>query len=275
MVKRILVTGGTGTVGKVVVQHLTEAGAQVRVLTRGRRSSGATDQARYVVGDVKTGEGVTEAVTGVDTIVACTDPVDRLVEAATGTGKPHLVYISIVGIDRVPFGYYQRKLADERLIADSGLPWTVLRATQFHDLVAAALRVLAAPPVMAVPAGWSFQPIDVHDVGTRLADLAQGEPAGRVPDIGGPQVLPVTELARRYLAALGKRRPVVSVSVPGRVARAYRSGDHLAPDRAVGTITFDRYLDELSAAGRQPYDDAISASVRRLRRKWTPRRWRT
>lgn len=264
MAKRVLVAGGTGTVGRVAVDHLLDAGIQVRVLSRGRRAPGRAEQ---VIGDIKTGAGLAEAIRDVDTVLACVDPVDKLVQAAVAAGTPHLVYISIVGIDRVPFSYYQRKLADERLISDSGLPWTVLRATQFHDLVAAALRALAAPPVMVVPAGWSFQPIDVRDVGAALADLAQGEPAGRVPDMGGPQVLAITELARQYLAAAGKRRPIVSVPVPGQVARAFRAGGHLAQDRAVGTIPFRRYLDELAAAGRQPYGDMISATVRRLRRR--------
>lgn len=259
---RILVAGGTGAVGKVVVDQLLGTDTQVRVLSRGRRPQGATDRVQYVVGDVTTGAGLAEAIDGVDTVVACLDPVDRLVEAAVHAHQPHLVYISIVGIDRVPFRYYRRKLADEQLIAASGLPWTVLRATQFHDLVAAALRMSAALPVMAVPAGWSFQPIDVRDVGARLADLAQAEPAGRVPDLGGPQVVPIGELARQYLAAAGKRRPVVSVPTVGRVARAFRSGGHLCPDRAVGTIPFDRYLTELMAAGRRPYDDLISTYLR-------------
>jgi uncharacterized protein YbjT (DUF2867 family) len=261
--KQVLVAGGTGAVGRVVVERLLDAGAQVRVLSRGRRPQAPAGQARQVFGDVTTGAGLVEAVTGVDTIVACTHQADRLVEAALAAGKPHLVYISIVGIDRVPLSYYQRKLADERLIGDSGLPWTVLRATQFHDLVAAMLRALSVPPIMAVPAGWKFQPIDVHDVGARLADLARGEPAGRVPDIGGPEVLAITGLARRYLAAVGKRRPVVSVPLPGRVARGYRTGENLAPDRPVGAITFERYLHELRAAGRMPYDDAVRVALRR------------
>ncbi len=253
MATRILVAGGTGTLGRVVVQNLVAAGADVRVLSRGRRPHDPADRVRYVVGDVTTGAGLPEAFDGVETVVACLDPVDRLVQAALAAGRPHLIYISIVGIDRVPFGYYQRKLADEKLIAASGLPGTVLRATQFHDLVVAALRVLAFSPVLVVPRGWSFQPIDVRDVAARLAELALGEPAGRVPDMGGPQVLGVAELARRYLAAAGKRRPVLSVPLPGRVARAYRSGGHLAPDRAVGTITFDRYLQEMVETGQRPY----------------------
>lgn len=260
--------GGTGTLGCVVVQRLLAAGVQVRVLSRGRRPLSTTAPAAHVVGDVKTGAGLTEAVSGIDTIVVCVDPAEHLVEAARRAGQPHLVYISIVGVDRIPLGYYQRKLADEQLIRASGLPWTVLRATQFHDLVAAMLRMLAAPPVMVVPAGWRFQPVDVRDVGAQLATLALGGPAGRAPDIAGPEVVPIAELARRYLAAVGKRRPVVSVPLPGRIARGYRTGGNLVPERAVATIPFERYLDELVSAGTQPYADAIRAylTLRRPRR---------
>jgi uncharacterized protein YbjT (DUF2867 family) len=265
MTNRILVTGGTGTLGRAVTRCLLDSGAQVHVLSRGRRPPGPAPQ---LIGDVKTGEGLTEALTGIDTIVHCAvgGPADRLVEAAGQSGKPHLVYPSIVGIDRVPLGYYQRKLADEQLISDSGLPWTVLRATQFHDLVVAMLRVLSTSPIMVVPAGWKFQPIDVRDVGAQLAALAQGEPAGRVPDIGGPAVSGVAELAHRYLAAVGKRRPVVSIPLPGRIARGYRAGGNLVPDRAVGTIPFQRYLDEQLAAGTVPYRDAIKSYFKFPRR---------
>ncbi len=262
MPNRILVTGGTGTVGRVVAQRLLDSGAQVRILSRGRRAAGPTGQATYVVGDVKTGEGLAAAMTDVDVVVHCVDPAHHVVDAAVGAGRPHLVYISIVGIDRIPLGYYRRKLADEELICASGLPWTVLRATQFHDLVAVILRVLAAPPIMVVPAGFSFQPIDVRDVGAELAALALGEPAGRVPDIAGPEVLPIADLARRYLAAVGKRRPVVAAALPGRIARGLRSGANLAPARAVGTITFDRYLAEQLAAGTAPYADAIRSYLK-------------
>lgn len=265
MDRSILVAGGTGTLGRAVVDGLLatlDTDAPVRVLSRGRRPHAPTDRVRHVVGDVRTGAGLAEALTGVTTVVACVDPLDQLVAAALRAGRPHLVYISIVGIDRVPLRYYRRKLADERLLAGSGLPASVLRTTQFHDLVAAALRVAATPPVMVVPAGWSFQPIDVRDVAARLAELALGEPAGRVPDMGGPQVLGIVELARRYLAATGKRRPVVSVPVPGRVAAGYRAGAHCCPDRAVGTIPFDQYLAELSAGARQPYAGLIRANLR-------------
>lgn len=264
MANLVLVTGGTGTVGRVVVSHLLDTGHRVRVLSRGHRPPGP---AQHVTGDVRTGEGLTEAVVGVDTIVQCVDPVNRVVQSALRAGTRHLVYISIVGVDRVPLGYYRRKLADERMIGDSGLPWTVLRTTQFHDLIAVMLRLLAKPPVMTVPAGWSFQPIDVRDVGARLAALALGDPGGRVPDMAGPEVRTVEELARTYLAAARKRRPIVPVRLPGRVCRAYRAGGHLAPEYATGTIGFEQYLREQLAAGTLPYDDAIRDYTRRPPRK--------
>lgn len=254
MPAHILVVGGTGTLGRVVVQRLTDKGARVRVPSRGRRPSGPGE---HVVGDVRTGEGLAEAITGMDTVVCCVDPVHRVVEAALAAGRPHLVYISIVGIDQIPLSYYRRKLADEQRIATSGLGWSLLRATQFHDLVAAMLRIAAKPPVMMLPAGWSFQPVDVRDVGPRVACLALGEPAGRVPDLGGPEVFPLDALGRRYLAAMEKHRPILSVPLPGRIARAYRTGAHLASDQAVGTIPFESYLAEQLAAGNVPYRDAI------------------
>lgn len=270
MPNRILITGGTGTLGRVVARRLLDSGACVRILSRGRRPAGVeTGQAEYVVGDVKTGEGVAEAMADVDAVVVCVDPAQRVVEAALLAERPHLVYISIVGVDRIPLGYYRRKLADEELISASGLPWTVLRATQFHDLVAVMLRGLAAPPVMIVPAGFSFQPIDVRDVTVQLAALALAGAAGRVPDMAGPEVLPVDDLARRYLAAMGKRRPIVPLTLPGRVARGFRAGGNLAPDRAVGTIPFDRYLQEQLAAGTVPYGDAVRSRLRLPRFKGT------
>jgi uncharacterized protein YbjT (DUF2867 family) len=260
MTARVLVTGGTGTVGSVVVEHLTAAGADVRVLSRGKRRHHRSD-VQHVVGNVTTGDGLDAAVRGVDAIVHCVGPSQPLVAAAQRAGSPHLVYVSIVGVDRVPFSFYRRRLASERLIAESGLPWTVLRATQFHDLVAVLLRMFARSPVLAVPAA-SLQPVDVRDVGERLAHLALGEPAGRAPDFGGPQVRALGDLARSYLAIVGKRRPVLPIRLPGKVFRAVGAGGLLAPEHAAGTVTFEQYLRQQLDAGRLPYGDAIHDYLR-------------
>lgn len=262
MTNCVLVTGGTGTVGRVVVDQLTAAGKDVRVLSRGRRPNQRAD-VEHVVGDVQTGAGLDAALDGVDTIVHCVYPTENLVAAAKRAGSAHLLYVSIVGIDRVPFAFYRRMLANERTIAESGVPWTVLRATQFHDLIAFVLRVLAKPPVMALPSGLKFQPVDVRDVGERLAGLALGEPIGRAPDFGGPQARTLDDLARSYLAIAGRRRPMVPIRLPGKVFGGIRGGGLLTPEHAAGTITFEQYLEEQQAAGRLPYRDAIRAYLRR------------
>jgi uncharacterized protein YbjT (DUF2867 family) len=254
-----VVIGGTGVLGRAVVDRLLSGGlsggADVRILSRGHRRS--HPDVEHFTGNVRTGEGLDEALAGVDTIVACVDSAQHVVAAAKRAGSPHLVYTSIVGVDRLPFVYMRNRLADERLIAASGLPWTVLRATQFHELIAVLLRLVAKPPVMMLPAGLSFQPVDVREVGGRLADLALGEPAGRAPDFAGPQVRTIGDLARSYLAMVGKRRPIVPVRLPGKVFRAYRAGSHLAPEHASGKITFDEYLAQQLASGDLPYADAI------------------
>jgi uncharacterized protein YbjT (DUF2867 family) len=266
MTNRVLVVGGTGVLGRVVVDQLLSSGADVRILSRGRRRHRHSD-VEHVCGDLRTGAGLDAALSGVDTIVQCAEHTRHLVAAATRANSPHLVYTSIVGIDRVPFGFYRRKLADEELIATSGLPWTVQRATQFHDLIAVLLRLLTKPPVLALPAGWSFQPVDVREVGERLADLALGEPVCRAPDFGGPQVRAVSDLARSYLAMVGKRRPIVPVWLPGRVFRAYRAGGHLTPEHADGMVTFEQYLTEQLTAGAVPYGDALHDYLRLRRPK--------
>lgn len=262
MTNSVLVTGGTGTIGHIVVDQLTAAGKDVRVLSRGRRPNQRAD-VEHVVGDVQTGAGLDAALDGVDTIVHCVYPTENLVAAAKRAGSPHLLYVSIVGIDRVPFAFYRRMLANERTIAGSGVPWTVLRATQFHDLIAFVLRVLAKPPVMALPSGLKFQPVDVRDVGERLAGLALGEPIGRAPDFGGPQARTLDDLARSYLAIAGRRRPMAPIRLPGKVFGGIRGGGLLTPEHAAGTITFEQYLEEQQAAGRLPYRDAIRAYLRR------------
>src|SRR5205814_4804812 len=156
-----------------------------------------------------------------------------LVRAAARAGTRHLVYISVVGADRVPvvsgtdramFGYFASKLAAERVVADSGLPWTTLRATQFHDLILMVAQQMAKLPVIPVPAGCRFQPIDAGEVADRLVELALGTPAGLVPDLAGPRVYKMAELLRGYLRASHRQRPIVPLWLPGRAARALRAG---------------------------------------------------
>ena len=250
----ILVTGGTGTLGRALVTQLTAAGHQVKVLSRRPRPAGAGPDT-WATGDLRRGTGIPAAVDGAEVIVHCATGLGdvtaarNLISAARGAGGPHLVYISIAGIDRAPFAYYRWKLACEQLIAGSGLPWTVLRATQFHDLVLRLLAAQARLPVLLLPAGFQVQPVEVTEVAGRLAELAGAPPAGRVPDLGGPEVRTLTDLAASYRRASGRRQRQVPVPLPGRLAAAVRQGALLAPGQAAGRITFEEFLARRFHAG--------------------------
>ncbi|TCO52594.1 SDR family oxidoreductase [Actinocrispum wychmicini] len=240
MTKTILVTGGTGKLGSLVVGILRDAGHDVRVASR-RSGAGLSTV------DWKTGEGLTAAVSGADVIVHCAAAfgdveLDRkLVAAAAEVKVPHLLYISIVGVDKVPFKYYRTKLDAEQVIVRSGVPYTILRTTQFHDLIRVVFAATAKIHLMLVPA-FGFQPLDVSEVAERLTALALEGPAGRVPDMGGPQVLSSKEMARMFLKATGRRRLIVPFRLPGKAFRAFRAGHHHTPRHADGRITFAEYL---------------------------------
>ncbi|AXE25528.1 nucleoside-diphosphate sugar epimerase [Streptomyces globosus] len=244
----ILVTGGTGTLGRRVTDRLQAAGHEVRVLSR--RSE------QYPV-DLRDGRGLDAAMAGAQVVVHCASSprggddkaAGHLIAAARRAGTvTNLVYISIVGVDVVPLGYYRVKHRVERMLLESGLGVTILRTTQFHDLVAAVARALArVPGPVPVPRGVRVQPIAVEEVAGRLAELAVPVPAagGRVPDMGGPEVRTLADWVRAYLAAGGgRRRRVVEVPLAGRAYRGFLRGGNLAPDRAVGTVRFADFLAE-------------------------------
>ncbi len=256
----ILVTGGTGVLGRLVVAGLLADGRAVRILSRGRREHDVLPGVGYATADLASGDGVAAAVAGIETIVHLAgeqkgDDVKakRLVEAAAPAGVRHVVYISVVGDDRVPmagavdramFGYFGSKHAAGEVIAGSGIPWTTLRATQFFDLTLATASALAKLPIVPLPSGFRFQPVDAGEVATRLVELAAGAPLGHVPDLGGPRIYTMDELLRSYLLAAGKRRLIVRVPAPGKAAAAIRAGANLAPDRAVGRRTWEEFLAE-------------------------------
>ncbi|MEV0706390.1 SDR family oxidoreductase [Nocardia aurea] len=240
----VLVTGGTGALGRHIVESLRARGHEVRVLSR--RAGAGTH-----VGDLSTGAGLAEAVAGAEVIVhaatdsrslRCPDPgqTEQLLRVA-GQVR-HLLYVSIVGIDDIPFPYYRSKLACEKLIVDSGVPHTILRATQFHELLAAALSVAGKLPIAPLPLDFRFQPVATPEVAARVAELADGEPMGRAADFGGPEVLTLEESVRVWRAAHGVPRGTVRLPLPGRVASAFRRGVNTCPDHRDGTVTFARYV---------------------------------
>ncbi len=223
-----VVTGGQGALGKHVVAALPAAKSV-------SRSTGT---------DLLRGRGLNAL--RADVVVHCATSFRReadMARAVLAARPAHLVYVSIVGCDRVPLSYYKQKLAAERLIIESGVPFTILRATQFHTLLHQIFEKTSKLPLMIVP-GFRFQPIDPAEVGLELASLAQQAPAGMAPEMGGPEIHEGVDLARMYLSHTGKRRTLVQLKAPGATYRAYRAGGNLAPDRAVGVKTFAQYLAE-------------------------------
>jgi uncharacterized protein YbjT (DUF2867 family) len=246
-----LVTGATGALGTPTVTRLRAAGHDVRALSR-RHGPGLT------TGDLLTGEGIAEAVAGADTVLhLATGPRGRgdveatrtLLAASKDAGVRHLVLISIVGIDYIPLGYYRDKVVIERLVRESGLPYSVLRATQFHSFVEAMFTAQRRSPVVVAPV-FPLQPIAVDEVADRLVEHAGSPPAGRAADIGGPEQLGLAELARIWADTTATRRPVLPLRLPGKLFAAYRAGSALVPGPAYGRQTFAEHLAARSGAPR-------------------------
>lgn len=249
---RALITGGTGTLGRELVPTFAAAGYTVRVMSRRPRSQRDPD-VEWAQADLLTGSGLAEAASEADLIVHAASSVRRtaqsdvegtarLLEAAGGAGVSHFLYVSIVGVDRVPLGYYRHKLAAERRIEEAGVPWSILRATQFHTLIDVLLRAIMRFPVALVPTDFRFQPIDPGDVADRIVGYVPQGPAGRLPDLGGPEVHTLGDLARIWAEVRGLRRCIIRLPLLGKVAAGFRRGYNTTPENAYGSVTWADWL---------------------------------
>jgi uncharacterized protein YbjT (DUF2867 family) len=240
--------------GREVVPRLVAAGHDVRLFSRQDRPS-RPDGVEAVRGDVSTGDGVDRAMAGVDTLVHCAtspfrrvrrteiDGTRRLIAAAENARCSHVVYMSIVGVDRNPLPYYKAKHAAERLVAAGNVPYSILRATQFHSLLDGFLSTMARLPVLPTPRGLRFQPVATDEVAARLAALVDGGgPQGRADDMGGPEVRAFDDLARAWMQARGRTKRLVHLPLVGRTGRAFRAGVNLCPEQAGGTCTWEEWL---------------------------------
>ena len=248
----ILVTGGTGTLGRHVVLRLRQSGHRARILSR--RPRGHVDAVR---GDIRTGEGVARALAGMEVVVhaasATRDPLRlratdvggtrRMLELARAAHIRRVVFTSIVGIDGVSYPYYQTKVDAEQVVREGGVPWSILRATQFHDFMELLLRGFSRMPgVTAVPFRWQFQPVDADEVARRVVEVALGEPAGLLADFGGPEVRTFKSVAQAWLDARKARRRLVDLPLPFKFSRQLAEGRLTCPDHREGVITFEQHL---------------------------------
>ena len=244
----VLITGATGTLGHRVVGEATEAGHKVRALSR--KSHVGYTGVHWAKADLLSGEGIDAALDGIDTVIHCATQGTRkdvvsagnLIAAARRAGTANIIYVSIVGINRIPLPYYKAKLRVEEALSASGLGHTIIRVTQFHDLIETIFSIQRFSPALIAIKDVRFQPIDTRDVAAHLVSLIDEGAAGRVDDIGGPAVFDHDELGRMYLISRNSRRRVLSLPVPGGIVAALKSGANLVPANPIGTIGFAEHL---------------------------------
>ncbi|GAA4151931.1 NAD(P)H-binding protein [Phytohabitans flavus] len=222
---RIAVTGGTGTLGRHVVDELRSRGHEVRVLSRKSPDHPV---------DLTTGEGLEAALTGCAVVVDATNSNKnaaavlvegsrRLLAAEAAAGVAHHVCVSIVGCDRVPLSYFRVKAEQEGVVADGPVPWTTVRITQFHELVAATLAPAGRWRLLPVPRA-RLRTVAVADAARAVADVAEGAPRqGRV-EVAGPEVADARQLATTWKRITGHRALLLPMPLPGRLGRALREG---------------------------------------------------
>lgn len=273
----VLVTGGTGTLGRELVSRLHDDGDTVRIMSRSAAPPGLPADLEWAQADLASGEGLDAAVDGVDVVVhAATSPpnerpylkpaavdvggTERLVARAETADVDRFVYTSIVGIDAVPFSYYQYKVRAEEIVEAADVPSVIPRATQFHEFLDENLRMLRWLPLWALPTAFRFQPIAVAEAAAEIAPLVSGPLPDERPEIGGPEVLTLGELAREWKAARGVRRPTVSLPLPGQTATAVREGDLTTPENRQGTTTWGEYLDG-NEEGTDDIREAVGAEA--------------
>jgi uncharacterized protein YbjT (DUF2867 family) len=247
----IAVVGASGTLGRPTVSALAARGHAVRVL--GRRAAGPD---AFAV-DLRAGTGLDRALEGVDVLVDASNAGPRvkaaravlveggrrLLEVARREGVRHHLCVSIVGSERVPLGYYRVKVEQEEVVEAAGVPFTIVRSTQFHSLLAGLFAAAARRRVL--PTGrLPLQPVDPAEVAEALADVAEAAPLGRRVEVAGPETTDLSSLARVYRAHTRRRTLLLPVVAPVALGRALRSGalTTTAPDRR-GTARFAEWLE--------------------------------
>jgi uncharacterized protein YbjT (DUF2867 family)/quercetin dioxygenase-like cupin family protein len=250
----ILVTGGTGDLGRAVVAHLLAHQHTPRVLSR-QTHSNLPSGAETHFGDLTTGAGLREAVAGVDAIIHCASSPQRtratdiggtrlLVQAAHEAGSPHIVSVSIVGVDSSPAPYYQAKYEAEGIITQSRLPWSVVRATQFHSFALRLIQSLGSDRlnVIPVPPNVRLQTIATDDVAERLVALVEQGATNQVEEMGGPQVLTLEEMVQTYLRVRDREASLRAAELPNSLFAAFSANKNLSLAPARGKQTWEAFV---------------------------------
>jgi uncharacterized protein YbjT (DUF2867 family) len=271
----VLVTGGTGHLGRAIVALLRRDGHAVRVLAR---RPGDDPRVEWVRGDLATGHGIADAVSGVETVIhAATNspaaqrggfrPIDfihsprdvdiagteRLLAAAEDLGVGHFVHISIVGLQQMArLNPYSRvKLAAEQTVRGSAVPWSILRATGFYWLLDRMLAKMARRSVLLLPADVRMEAVDSDDFAAYVVACAADGRLGEREDFAGPQTLTMRELAGEYLAARGLARRIFNAPLPRGVTSALTAAN-TSPDARRGATTWAQWLQRSGTSAGAP-----------------------
>lgn len=254
MTRPVLVTGATGMLGRAVLTRLVAKGMPVRALSRHPQQH--TEGVSWVTGDVTTGAGIRQAVDGADTIVHLAsapyrrgytreveiDGTRRILEEARSANVQHILYTSIIGCDRVPWGYFRTKVEAERMVADGAVPASILRLGQFHDFVDQAFSSLAKAGLLVADRNVLAQPVDTSDVARRIHAAVGAGPCARIEEFAGPEVLSLRTAAEEWSTATRTRHFILPVRIPGQLGKAFRAG-HLTSSAAPrGSVTWRDYL---------------------------------
>jgi uncharacterized protein YbjT (DUF2867 family) len=243
---KIAIAGGTGTLGRQVAAELTMRGHDIRVLSRGAQE--------YRV-DLTTGAGLDDALAGCEVVVDASNNssktaaatlvagTGRLLAAGRAAGVAHHVCVSVVGCELVPMGYFRVKAEQEDAVTQGPVPWTIVRATQFHEYVATMFGAGARMRAVPVPRAL-LQPVASAEVARTVADVAESGPRADRVAIAGPEVASAGDLARAWRRATGTRAVLVPLPLPGTLGRALREGalTNSEPD-VRGSVTFAAWLD--------------------------------
>lgn len=249
----ILVTGGTGHLGSEVVRQLLAQHQKVAILSS-RSNPTVPAGVDIFHGDLKSGEGLAAAVNGARTIIHCaSNPRDFDETDIKGTTNllnsitnptTHFVYISIAGVDKSTYPYYVAKRAVEKMIQASGLPYTILRTTQFHSFILSLIRTIldSSDEIALIPNRMRFQSVDLAEVADQLCRISQSTPAGLLPEFGGPEILSFEEMVDAWLGRNGAQRKWRLSPVAGPRWDLFRSGVNLIPKNRFGKIRWTEFL---------------------------------
>ncbi|MFD2212213.1 SDR family oxidoreductase [Metabacillus endolithicus] len=247
---RILVTGSTGHLGSALLNQLKGSDYEVKITSRNKPKG--NEHFEWIYSDLFSGEGLEEAVKDVDVIIhSATSPNkhSKVVEVSgfnellrRAKHIKHFIYPSIVGIDKIPFNYYKHKLEAEILLENSSIPHTVVRATQFHHFID---NLFLSRPVLKryiVPGNFKCQSVDVNEFANHLIGIVDKGPQGKIQDFGGPDIVTIREMAELKIKINNENNKVLSISLPGKLFKAFSDGGNTNSTRKKGRVTFEDYL---------------------------------